>query len=117
MDGRKNNDIKPIVNYAVNNNIPVAAICGETFFMAENGYLNNRKHSSNTLQFLKLKAPHYKGDNNYIERQAVSDGDSITANGTATLEFAKEIMLYLNAKPEDKINEWYRFHKLGYYQS
>ncbi|MGN2338752.1 type 1 glutamine amidotransferase family protein [Clostridium cagae] len=113
----KNNDIKPIVDYAVNNNIPVAAICSATFFMTENGYMNNRKHSSNTLEFLKLKAPNYKGDNNYIEKQAVSDGDIITANGTATLEFAKEIMLYLNAKPEDKINEWYRFHKLGYYQS
>ncbi len=28
----------------------------------------------------------------------------------------KEIMLYLNIKPEDKINEWYKFHKLGNYQ-
>ena len=112
----KNNDIKPIVDYAVENNIPVAAICGATFFMGENGYLDNRKHSSNTLEFLKLKAPHYKGDSNYIEKQAVSDCNVITANGTATLEFAKEIMLYLNIKPEDKINEWYKFHKLGNYQ-
>jgi len=112
----KNNDIKPIVDYAVENNIPVAAICGATFFMGENGYLDNRKHSSNTLEFLKLKAPHYKGDSNYIEKQAVSDCNVITANGTATLEFAKEIMLYLNIKPADKINEWYKFHKLGNYQ-
>ena len=112
----KNNDIKPIVDYAVENNIPVAAICGATFFMGENGYLDNRKHSSNTLEFLKLKAPHYKGDSNYIEKQAVSDCNVITANGTATLEFAKEIMLYLNIRSEDKINEWYEFHKLGNYQ-
>lgn len=28
----KNNDIKPIVDYAFENNIPVAAICGATFF-------------------------------------------------------------------------------------
>ena len=111
----KNNDIKPIVDYAVENNIPVAAICGATFFMGENGYLDNRKHSSNTLEFLKLKAPHYKGDSNYIEKQAVSDCNVITANGTATLEFAKEIMLYLNIKPTEKVNEWYKFHKLGNY--
>lgn len=112
----KNNDIKPIVDYAVENNIPVAAICGATFFMGEHGYLDKRKHSSNTLEFLKVQAPHYKGDSHYIERQAVSDGNIITANGTATLEFAKEIMVCLKIKPVDKINEWYKFHKLGNYQ-
>ena len=112
----KNNDIKTIVDYAVEHNIPVAAICGATFFMGENGYLDNRKHSSNTLELLKSQAPHYKGESNYIEKQAVSDSNVITANGTATLEFTKEIMLYLNAKPADKINEWYKFHKLGMYQ-
>lgn len=112
----KNNDIKPIVDYAVDHNIPVAAICGATFFMGENGYLDNRKHTSNTLEFLKSQSHHYKGENNYVEKQAVSDCNVITANGTATLEFAKEIMLYLKAKSVDKINEWYEFNKLGFYK-
>ncbi|WP_275935556.1 MULTISPECIES: hypothetical protein [Clostridium] len=40
----------------------------------------------------------------------------ITANGTAALEFAKEIMLYLKIKPADEINKWYEFHKHGMYQ-
>lgn len=112
----KNNNIKPIVDYAVKNNILVAAICGATLFMGKNGYLDNRKHSSNTLEFLKSQTPNYKGDSNYVERQAVSDCNVITANGTATLEFTKEIMLCLKAKPKDKINEWYEFHKHGFYQ-
>ena len=112
---KKNNNIKPIVDYAFEHNIPVAAICGATFFMGENGYLDNRKHTSNTLEFLKLQSPHYKGENNYIEKQAVSDYNVITANGTATLEFAKQIMLYLKAKPADKINKWYDFNKMGFY--
>lgn len=34
----------------------------------------------------------------------------ITANGTASLEFAKEIILYLNVKPVEKINEWYKLN-------
>lgn len=68
-----------------------------SFFIRENGYLDSRKHSSNTLEFLKLKATQYKGKNNYIEKQAVCDSNVITANGTASLEFTKEIMLYLNA--------------------
>ena len=113
---KKNNNIKPIVDYAFEHNIPIAAICGATFFMGENGYLDNRKHTSNTLEFLKLQSPHYKGESNYIEEQAVSDYNVITANGTATLEFAKEIMLCLNAKPADKIDKWYNFNKMGFYQ-
>lgn len=111
----KNNNIKPIVDYAVYNNIPVAAICGATFFMGENGYLDNIKHSSNTLELLKNQAPHYRGDKNYVERQAVSDCNIITANGTATLEFSKEIMICLDVKPTNEIEKWYKFYKLGYY--
>lgn len=113
---KKNNNIKPVVDYAFQHSIPVGAICGATFFMGENGYLDNRKHTSNTLEFLKLQSPDYKGESNYIEEQAVSDCNVITANGTATLEFAKEIMLYLKTKPVDKINEWYNFNKMGFYQ-
>ncbi|MGL4873040.1 MAG: type 1 glutamine amidotransferase family protein [Clostridium sp.] len=107
----KNNDIEPVVNYAFKNNIPIAAI-----FLGESGYLNDRKHTSNTLEFLKLKAPNYKGHANYIERQAVNDSGVITANGTATLEFAKEIMLHLQIRPGNKIDEWYLFHKNGFYK-
>lgn len=113
---KKNNNIKPIVDYAFEHNIPVAAICGATFFMGENGYLDKRKHTSNTLEFLKLQSPHYKGEGNYIEKQAVSDCNIITANGTAALEYAKEIMLYLKAKPADEIDKWYKFNKMGFCQ-
>ena len=42
-------------------------------------------------------------------------GNIITANGTAALEFAKEVLLAVGLAPENKINEWYNFHKLGYY--
>lgn len=103
----KNNDIQPVVEYAIKHHIPVAAICNAANFMAENGYLDNIRHSGNTLTYMKSQAPHYKGDCNFIEKQAVCDSDIITANGTASLEFAKEIMLYLNVKPIEKINEWY----------
>ncbi|MGL5084218.1 MAG: type 1 glutamine amidotransferase family protein [Clostridium sp.] len=112
----KNNDAKTIVEYAVKNNIPIAAICGATLFIGDNGYLNNRNHSSNTLEFIKGYAPNYKGDNYYVEKQAVNDSNIITANGTATLEFAKEIMLHLKVKSEDEINGWYEFHKHGFYK-
>lgn len=113
---QKNNAIQPVVEYAIKHHILVAAICNAANFMAENGYLDNIKHSGNTLTYMKSQAPHYKGDSNFIEKQAVCDSNIITANGTASLEFAREIMLYLNVKPAEKIDEWYKFNKLGFYQ-
>lgn len=113
---QKNNAIQPVVEYAIKHHILVAAICNAANFMAENGYLDNIRHSGNTLTYMKSQAPHYKGDNNFIEKQAVCDSNIITANGTASLEFAREIMLYLNVKPVEKIEEWYEFYKLGFYE-
>jgi putative intracellular protease/amidase len=113
---QKNNAIQPVVEYAIKHHILVAAICNATNFMAEKGYLDNIRHSGNTLEYMKSQAPHYKGDSNFIEEQAVCDSAIITANGTASLEFAREIMLYLNVKPVEKIEEWYVFYKLGFYQ-
>lgn len=84
--------------------------------MAEKGYLDNFKHTENTLEYIKLQAPHYKGDSNFIEKQAACGSGIITANGTAYLEFAREIMLCLNFKPIEKIEEWYKFNKLWFYQ-
>ncbi|MDD6796496.1 MAG: glutamine amidotransferase [Clostridiaceae bacterium] len=112
---KKNDKAKSIVSYAVENNIPVAAICGATLILGDMGYLNNIKHTSNTLEFLKSISPSYKGDKNYIEKQAVSDRNIITANGTATLEFTKEIMQCLKVEDEEEINKWYEFHKKGFY--
>lgn len=83
--------------------------------MAENGYLNQIKHSGNTLEFMKAQAPHYKGEQYFVEEQAVCDFNVITANGSASLEFAKEILLLLKVKAETAVLEWYNLHKLGYY--
>lgn len=87
---QKNNEVLPLVEYAVSNHIPVGAICNAVNFMAENGFLNEIKHSGNTLEFMKSQAPHYKGDKNFLEEQAVCDANIITANGSGTLEFAKK---------------------------
>lgn len=114
---KQNEKVKPIVDYAVAQGIPVGAICGATFFMAENGYLDQVKHTSNTLEFMKAQAPHYRGDAYYIEKQAASDQNIITANGTATLEFAKEILLCLKVKSKKQIEQWYQFNKQGFYKN
>jgi hypothetical protein len=40
----------------------------------------------------------------------------ITANGTAYLEFSKEISIRLKAKTVEQIEKEYTFNKLGLYQ-
>ena len=45
-------------------------------------------------------------------------GDSLAAeisDGRMDMEFAKEILLALNVATEEKILDWYNFHKLGLY--
>lgn len=90
----------------------LGGICDASAFLGVIGLLNNVKHTSNDLKDLKLWANTYTGEENYITKQAVRDKGIITANGTATLEFAKEV-IELKIAPEKKIIDWYNFHKLG----
>jgi putative intracellular protease/amidase len=69
----------------------VAAICGATFGFARAGLLNDRPHTSNSLDFLK-KAPGYTGEKHYRDVVgAVVDDDLITAPGHAPAHFTAEI--------------------------
>lgn len=110
-----NNAVLPVVEYAAKKHIPIGAICNAANFLAENSYLDQIRHSGNTLEFMKTQAPNYKGDQNFVQKQAVRDSGIITANGSATLEFAKEILLLLKTKPEFEIIKWYNENKYGFY--
>lgn len=94
----------------------LGGICDASAFLGTAGILNDVVHTSNDLNDLKRWAGSaYTGEAKYIPKQAVSDKNIITANGTAPMEFAKEILSALNVADKDKIAEWYNFHKLGYY--
>ncbi|MGL5621436.1 hypothetical protein, partial [Cetobacterium sp.] len=78
--------------------------------------LNNIKHTCNDLHDLKSWAgDKYLGEDKFIPKMAVLDNGVITANGTASLEFAKELLLSLKNIPNETIEKWYQFHKLGCY--
>ncbi|MDD3796065.1 MAG: glutamine amidotransferase [Lachnospiraceae bacterium] len=96
----------------------LGGICDASAFLGTIGVLNNVNHTSNDLSDLKQWAGNaYAGEERYMMEQAVSDKNIVTANGTASLEFAKEVLLLLQAAPENKIIEWYNFHKFGYYNA
>ena len=85
---RKNDAVLPVVRELVRCHIPVAAICNAVNFLAENGFLDQRRHTGNTLPFLKSQAPHYKGEAYFVEAEAVCDNGILTANGFGALELA-----------------------------
>jgi putative intracellular protease/amidase len=108
--------VEPIVRQALTDKLVLGAICDATVFLGTMGVLNKIRHTSNDLADLKGWAKEaYTNEAQYIREPAVRDGSIITANGTAAIEFAREVLLALEAVPEKQIWEWYEFHKKGVY--
>lgn len=107
--------IVPFVEKMIRENKLVAGICNASVFLGKHGFLNHVKHTSNALDYLKnIAGEKYTGEANYIEKQAVCDGNIVTANGTAQLEFCREILYVLNADEPEIIEESYSFYKKGF---
>nr|WP_297163934.1 DJ-1/PfpI family protein [uncultured Dysgonomonas sp.] len=90
----------------------IAAICGATIYLARKGYLNNIEHTSNDLNYLKMVAPEYKGEQYYQNQLAVSHNQIITANGIAPIEFAQKILEELKFDG-DYVDKWFQLFKNG----
>lgn len=107
-----------LVALAQEKGVVIGAICDATVFLGKLGFLNTSKHTSNQLKELQTYAgSSYTGANCYIEKQAVRGGQLITANGTAALDFAKELLHVLTEMSVEEVNQWYAFCKFGYYES
>ena len=107
--------VVPIVRKAVEKGKIVGAICNGASFMAKCGLLNKVKHTGNGLDQLKLwGGDNYTNPDGYIHAQAVSDGNIVTANGSATLEFAKELLSLLENDTPERIEMYYQFNKQGF---
>ncbi|MER2007040.1 MAG: type 1 glutamine amidotransferase family protein [Psychrobacillus sp.] len=89
----------------------VAAICGATDALANMGYLDTRRHTSNNLEYTKMVCPNYKGEKLYELESAVSDSNLVTASGIAPLEFAMEVLKKLDVFAPDALHSWYNLNK------
>jgi len=89
----------------------VAAICGATEALANMGYLDSRKHTSNDLEYIKMVCPNYKGEKFYEMRPAVSGENLVTASGVAPLEFTMEVLKKLDVFAPDTLHAWYNLNK------
>lgn len=107
--------VVPIVRKAIESGKVVGAICNGASFMAKCGLLNAVKHTGNGLEQLKLwGGDNYTNPGGYIHAQAVSDKNIVTANGSAPLEFAKELLLLLENDTPERIEMYYQFYKQGF---
>lgn len=91
----------------------VGAICGATVALAGCGILDDRPHTSNGPGFLEMLAPGYQGEELYVDTPSVSNGNLITANPTASLMWAKQIIEHLDVFQPDTLESWYAYFSSG----
>lgn len=107
--------VKYIVKKAVEKGSVIGAICNAASWMAKHGFLNAVKHTGNGLEQLKIwGGDNYTNPEGYIHAQAISDNNIVTANGSATLEFAKELLTLLENDTPERIEMYYQFNKQGF---
>lgn len=107
--------VLPLLEHARQANKVVGAICDATVFLGMHGFLNDKNHTSNMLESLMEGAgTQYTGKEKYLVQQAVRDENLVTANGSAHLEFTREMLTALRAYPEDYIEGNYQFFRQGF---
>lgn len=107
--------VVPIVRRAIERGKIIGAICNAASFMAAQGFLNNVRHTGNGLSQLKLwGGDNYINPEGYVHAQAISDRNIVTANGSATLEFARELLMLLKNDTPERIEMYYNFNKQGF---
>jgi AraC family transcriptional regulator len=77
--------------------IPVAALSGAVLGLARLGLLDDRKHTGVAAD--NLRRTGYKGQHLYRNEPAVTHRNLITAHGSATEEFTREMLVMLHAGP------------------
>ncbi|MEN6293709.1 MAG: type 1 glutamine amidotransferase family protein [Methanobacterium sp.] len=107
----ENKKIIDIVSGIINEKVIIAAICGATVALANKGILNNRNHTSNDIEVLKMFCPEYTGENFYLNQPAVTDDNLITASGITPLEFSYEVLKRINVMKTGTLEAWYKLYK------
>lgn len=108
-ENKKNDAIAPLLDHCVSLQIPVAAICGATIFLADRGLLDNVDHTSNALEYLNAFAKRYYGQSLYRNAPSVRTDNIITASGTASVEFAQDVLDRLGIVDDKPVHEWFQY--------
>lgn len=92
--------------------VPVAAICGATWGLADAGLFDEREHVSSAVEYLS-STENYRGHAHYREEPAWTDGPLITAGPAHPLDFARHIFAKLELYTPEKLDAWYGYYRTG----
>lgn len=109
----ENEKFKMLLKQRLLDGQPVTAICGAVDFMAKNGLLNTYRHTGNSLA-LWTDFSEYHNQQQFLEAQVVSDRNLVTANGTATLEFTRQVLKLVHFS--ESVDQELDLYQLGFYQ-
>lgn len=87
--------------------VPVAAICGAVAGLAREGLLDEREHTSAVVHYLAAQEG-YAGAGHYLDQDAVTGGDLVTAGPTEPVAFAREVFRRLDVYSPEVLDAWYR---------
>lgn len=107
-------ELLTFVKNAFNENIIIGAICGAVDYLARYGFLNDSKHTGNSVYEWR-NYENYQPKYEFIEKQCVRDKSLITANGTATLEFTELTLKAIEFDTDESIEKIIYMNKYGFY--
>jgi putative intracellular protease/amidase len=94
-----------------NKNITLAAICGATIFLADNGFFDDIKHTSNAKDYLKMFCKNYHGENLYQNKPAFVDENIITASEFGYFDWTYEVLKKIGVMKEATLDAWNNLYK------
>ena len=100
-----------VVGNLVDQEVPVAAICGATLLLARGGFLDERRHTSNAASYLETSG--YRGGANYEEAPVVTDRGVTTASGIHAVPFTAEVMRVTRLVPDAIVDSWEQLYLNG----
>lgn len=107
----------PIVEECRKSGRLLGGICAGADFLAKCGVLNDVYHTGNSLRELeRYGGEAYAGANMFQAAQAVRDGQIVTANSSAALDFARAVMSALTDVNKSGVDAWFKFQKKGAYE-
>lgn len=106
--GDTRNELLKLINNLNNKGKLIGAICGAgTVFLAKSGILNQAKYTTPVVEWTKKhiqvfgeKDPFPR--DNFVQKRVVRDGNIITAQGIAFIDFAVEICDWFNLFEDQK---------------
>nr|WP_263314564.1 DJ-1/PfpI family protein [Mammaliicoccus sp. Marseille-Q6498] len=113
--GVNDEKLDQFVKSAFHNNKFIGAICAAVGYLGKNGFLNDYQHTGNSEYVLK-EYENYQPKYKFTEKQAVSDQNLVTANGTGAVEFTDLVLKLVQFDTDENVEKVTYMNKYGFYE-